>query len=204
MQTNEVVCPWCSTVYPQFQPNCSNCGGVLPRRDSRTAGDPPPPPPRQLPSAFVSRARRSGHFELLFGAIFAGVGAFVGIILTTVSISTGEPLLAGIGLPISLLFVLIGGIALWLGRRRSSRLLHALTDGIPANGTVEEVYLDTTISMNGRSPWRVSYSFVAGGIPQEGSARTFHRSALMQAGDPVFVVYDANNPGVNSLYPPLP
>ena len=198
-----IVCPWCGTTYANHQPNCSNCGGVLPHRDGQSAGPPPPPPPRQLPREFVRRARHSSQFELIFGGIFAGVGLFVGLVFTLIGLTTGEWLFVAIGLPIGLLFGGVGFGVLFFGRRRSRRLLKALAEGTATSGTITEVYVDNTIQVNGRSPWKVVYAFTANGAPQDGSGQAWHADPTLAAGAPVHVVYLPGDPGQNSLYPPL-
>lgn len=198
-----VVCPWCGTVYERYQPNCSNCGGVLPNRDSRSPGAAPPPPPRQLPPEFVRRARRASQFAMLFGTIFAAVGGGLAILFAVLGAALGMWLFVFLGGTLGGLFFLAGLAVLAYGRRSRSRRLRALVEGVAAPGQVVDVYVDQSVQVNGRSPWRVVYTFSAGGVQYEGGAHTFTPDEEYEPGVPVYVVYVADDPGQNSLYPPL-
>ena len=127
-------------------------------------------PPRQLP-ANLARARHSSQFDLIFGGIFAGVGLFVGLIFTLIGLTTGEWLFVAIALPIQLLFGGVGFGVLFFGRRRGGRLLKALAEGTATLGTITEIYVNDTIQVNGRSPWKVIYTFTANGVPQDAMDR---------------------------------
>jgi hypothetical protein len=197
------VCPWCGTVYQEYRLNCMNCGSVLPHRDSLSAGDPPPPPPRQLPKEFVRRARRASQFELLFGSIFGGIGTVLGVIFTVVGISAGLWVFVLVG---PLLVIVFGGIGfgvLYWGRRRSHQLINTLTVGLAAEGVINDIYIDDTIQMNGRSPWKVHYTFTVGNLQVAGSQQAWNRDVTLQPDTKVFVVYEPQDPGSNSIYPPL-
>ena len=101
------------------------------------------------------------------------------------------------------LFFIAGLAVLAYGRRSQNRRLRALIDGVAAAGQVVDVYVDQSVQVNGRSPWRVVYTFVVDGIHHEGGAHTFTPDEDYAPGVPVFVVYVADDPGQNSLYPPL-
>jgi hypothetical protein len=198
-----VACPWCGTVYPQYQPNCSNCGGVLPHRDGASPGASPPAPPRQLPYEFVRRARRSSQFAMVFGAIFAAVGGFLALVFVILGAAVGMWEFALLGGGMGGLFFIAGLAVLGFGRRSQNRRLRALLDGIATVGQVVDVYVDQSVQVNGRSPWRVVYAFDVEGVRHEGGAHTFTPDEEYAPGVPVYVVYVAEDPGQNSLYPPL-
>jgi len=180
-----------------------NCGGVLPHRDHESAGDPPPPPPRPLPKEFVRRARRSSQFELIFGGIFAGVGTFLAVVFTIIGIAAALWVFVLIG---PLIFLVFGGIGfgvLFWGRWRSNRLIQVLAHGVAAEGVIDDVYIDNTIQVNGRSPWQVHYSFKSNDVWHNGSQHAWQRDGALHPGIKVYVVYLPQDPGVNSIYPPL-
>lgn len=199
-----IVCPWCGTVYQQYQPNCSNCGGVLPHRDATSAGDPPPPPPRQLPKEFARRVRRAHQFQFLFGGIFAAVGTILGGSFLLIGLVKSAPIVFPIlGIVFLLVFGGIGYGVLFAGMQGSRAKLKALSEGASALGTIDDIFLDNSIEMNGRLPWKVMYSFTANGGRQTGGQHLWQPDYSLEPGFPVYVVYLPEDPGNNSIYPPL-
>lgn len=180
-----------------------NCGGKLPHRDLRSAGEAPPQPPRQLPAEFVRRARQTTRFELIFGSIFGGVGLVLGLVFIPVGLASGILVFLILGPLFLLVFGGIGFGALAWGQRRSKRLLQALEEGVSAPGRIEEIYVDESVQVNGRSPWKVRYAFEAGGVRYDGAQQMWNRDPALVPGTQVHVVYMPNDPGVNSVYPPL-
>jgi hypothetical protein len=203
MAAQPQVCPWCGTVYQEYRPNCMNCGGALPHRDLRSAGDPPPPPPRQLPAEFVRRARSASRFELIFGSIFGGIGVLLGLVFIPIGIASAIPVFLILGPIFLLVFGGIGFGALYWGRRRSSRLITVLAEGLAAPGTIEDIDVDVSVQVNGRSPWKVQYAFEVNGVRFAGAQQMWNRDPELAPGTRVHVVYMPQAPGINSVYPPL-
>jgi hypothetical protein len=177
---------------------------VLPQRDQTSPGAPPSVPPRQLPKEFVRRIRRAHQFQFLFGTIFAVVGTALGVAFLPVGIMTGMVVFLILGTVFLLVFGGIGYGVLLSGVRSSRIKLKALTDGLTASGTVDEIFLDSSIKVNNRSPWKVNYSFTVNGQRYTSGQHMWHADDSLEAGFPIYVVYLPEDPGQNSIYPPPP
>ena len=73
-------------------------------------------------------------------------------IILGVSMAMWEFALLGGG--IGGLFFIAGLAVLAYGRRSQNRRLRALIEGVATAGQVVDVYVDQTVQVNGRSPWR--------------------------------------------------
>ena len=199
IETPVVACSWCGTNYTSFQPNCRNCGGPIAPPPGEHAGSLPPPAPRELPSGYMRRQLLKSPL-LIMGAIFSLIGVPFTIIYPIIGISTGE-----------LLFLLIGGcfsitgiIMVVFSMRTLRKKLQAFEFGEAVIGKVVEVYRDTSIKVNGRSPWAIVYEFDVQGRLYEGTVRSWEYSAQKRKpGQPLHVLYMKEEPEHNTIYPPV-
>lgn len=191
-----LTCGWCGTHFQQWQNRCTSCGGPMPPPPGATLSEEPPPAPRQLPKGFATKQRWLGNVPALVGGIFLLVGLVQFLVFIFVL-----PLFAFF----PLLFVIMGWLMMRHGRKNAQRLINAFQNGRAVKGTISEVYHDTSIQVNGRSPWRIVYTFTAADGEQiEGYARTFDSSAQQrQHGQPIWVLVNDNKPEENTIYPPV-
>lgn len=182
-----VTCPWCRRSYANYPgPQCSNCGGELPTPVGQALGRPPPQAPRNLPSQYKSNILLWKNPTALVGTIFLGVGVLTAIVL------------------IGFIFIIVGYFLRKSGIEAGNNKLAALERGQAAQGQILGVTQNTSVSINGRHPWRVEYGFVANGVRVPGSVESFDDSARFhQPGEPIWVVYLAEDPSKNSVWPPL-
>lgn len=199
-----IECAWCGVRYERFQARCDGCGGPLPPPPGEGAGEPPPPPPRALPAPFERRVRYTHNVEYLIGVIFCGVGGAVGGGLSVAGMGSPVPQLAFVGVIVLLVFGGIGAALATHGRKRALATLLAFREGVAALGSISEVYVDTSVKINGRSPWAIVYTFKVGGVEHQGRARTFDaRAREREPGQQVHVLYVPTDPSKNTLYPPV-
>jgi len=202
-----VTCPWCGTSYEQFQPTCSKCGGSLPLPVEESAPAEqanlrvPPPAPRDLPRNYVWRILGADA-----GAIVGGILGFVGLVFVMV----GVPLTLSLAtIFVSLPFVLLGLVLLVAGSilfilryREAQATVEVLREGEPVLGTIEQVYQNLQVQVNGRNPWTIVYRFEALGKSHEGRVTTLSQPSLNQEpGKPVYVLIEPGNPARNTIYP---
>lgn len=178
-------CGWCGTpTSDPTQTNCKNCGGPLPPSGALALDDPgpkPPSAPRKLPAAYKRQVM-----------LWKNVHVFIGVLFTVVFCWT-------------ILFPLIG-IPLWIvGHRRGKQKLLALEQGRPGRAELQEVFRDTSVTINNRHPWRVVYSFEdQHGTVHDGDALTWSAAhSRREAGEAFWVVYMPNEPEINAPWPPL-
>lgn len=191
-----ITCGWCGVHYPQWQSQCSHCGGDLPPKDNGL-GPPPKPPPRKLPRGFAIRQWVTANFGVVFGLIFFIVGA----VITSAFVwsKTWLALLPGF-FAISGFFMLLRGIS----QARST--LRAFREGEAAEGFYLSIEKDPLYAGHkGPSPWIVKYAFHAEGKRFEGTFSTSDGNirALAQVNKPVWVLYVKDDPTQNTIYPPL-
>ncbi|MCA9659051.1 MAG: hypothetical protein KC486_11960 [Myxococcales bacterium] len=199
-----IECPWCGSGWKDHPTTCENCGGPMPPRPGQDAGEPPPPTPRQVPKAFERKIRYTTNTLFIAGAILLGVGGLQGFIFTTIGATTGMGPFLWIGPGILLLLGGLGAFFVLAARRKAEGILRAFRDGRAVVGRIVDVYRDTSIKVNGRSPWGIVYSFSADGRTIEGKAQTWDVGAQgREAGRPVHVLYVAADPEQNTLWPPV-
>jgi hypothetical protein len=101
--------------------------------------------------------------------------------------------------------VVLGGVLLRYGRKEAARVLNAFRHGRAIKGSIAEVQLDSSTTVNGRHPWRIIYTFrTDAGETHEGSAVTFDSTAPnRQAGQSVWVLVVDGQPEQNTIYPPV-
>ena len=200
-----ITCTWCGTRYTRHQRNCTNCGGPLPGPTPPEPGEKPPPPPRQIPKAYVRRLYLWGNVVALIGVIFTVVGAFVTVSITWLALEVGPE--AAAGSAVGGIFVLIG-LPMWIvGMRKARSQLRALREGHAVRGQIEELYQDTTESINGRHPWAVVYSYEVRGHAYQGKVKSWSSAGevlrLYAVGSPVHVLHVPDEPRKSALYPPI-
>lgn len=193
-------CPWCGTRNKWGALECRRCGGPQPAVETADAGPAPPPPPRGVPAGYGRRLFLTQVVGLV-GAIFAVIGLPFAVVFPIISFATGDWLFLLIGGSLGGLFTLLGLGMFVVGLRQVQRRIDTYRNGHAARGTVVEVLLDRSIAINGRSPWRVTYTYNVMGISHSGSAHTWH--PIVEPGSPVHVLYMPNEPGNNAVYPPL-
>ncbi len=164
----------------------------------------PPPAPR---SGGWRRARKvdaMAGFNLLFGALFGGIGGFIGVVFVLVSLFSDAPALMGfIGGGVGLIFGGIGGGIFYKGVERVRALTAVWRDGRVAHGDVDDVKLDTTVRANGRSPWQINFHFTVRGVAYTGVASTWNPLVrLAHRGQKIAVLYSPADPSQNLAYLP--
>ncbi|MBN1956550.1 MAG: DUF3592 domain-containing protein [Anaerolineae bacterium] len=202
-----ITCPWCGTHYERFQSNCDNCGGSLPlpaERPPTPAGKrlpTPPPPPRQVPGNYAWRVLSTDGGAIgatvfsLLGAIFAIVGGILTI--SVVAIFVGLPFAA-----LGTVFLLIGIPLLITRYEQAQQTVQVLQHGEAVLGQIVDVHQNYHVRINGRSPWIVTYQFEASGRQYQGKVSTLSRPDLgQQPGQPIYVLYQPNDPQQNTSYP---
>lgn len=198
-----VICPWCGQRNPPHALECRKCGGPLPAAKGQDPGAPPPPPPRALPKGYKARVFWKESPLLFISAGFLAFGLLFGCVFSIVGVAGALPFLF-IGLLIGLVFLLIGGISMYLGIRKGLSKIRPYEFGRSTLGEITEIYRDTSVEVNGRSPWAVLYQFKVGDDAIEGKSRTWKYAPRMKAvGDKVYVLYLPEDPEQNALYPPL-
>lgn len=190
-----ITCGWCNTHYTSWQSKCTSCGGPMPPLPGMELGPPPPPTPRELPKGFAFRTRFTSNIATLVGLIFFGVGSIL-----TIAFLFAHPLAA----LFPLLFALGGFGMLRYGLTTAGNTLRAFRTGLAKEGKVHSVSFDTTTTVNGKHPYKLTYHFQLDGQLHEGKVVSFD-STLSQrrSGQPLWVLYVEGAPDKNTLYPPV-
>lgn len=158
-------------------------------------GEPPPAVPRSLPKGFEFRQKWSQNVVAMVGGIFCAIGTLLFLVFIIV---------LPVGALLPFLFMTGGAFMMRFGRKKANNVLNAFRQGVAVEGSVSDVQLDTTQTMNGRSPWVMTYLFQIGGAMVEGSVTSF--SSALQArskGQPLWVLYIEGDPSQNTVYPPI-
>jgi hypothetical protein len=190
-----ITCGWCGTHYQSWRSKCDSCGGSLPPPPGMELGPPPPEAPRALPKGFEFRQKWGANVYTIVGAAFT----FVGAVLTTVF---------AVVFPWACLFTglfLVGGFQMFRkGRAEAVGIIKAFKTGRGVAAKIVEVSYDNSLTINGKSPYKIVYSFSDGTQEHEGSAQTFDSSAVSRTrGQPIWVLYVENDPSQNTIYPPV-
>ena len=136
--------------------------------------------PRQVPSSYKWK------ILLLHNPV-----VLVGVIFTVFFCWTG-------------LFMLIGAPMWYFGWKKAERKLLALERGLPAQARLLEVWRDTSLKINGRSPWRVVYEYEIAGKLREGWAHAWEPAhGRRESGECFWVVYLPDDHAVSAPWPPL-
>jgi hypothetical protein len=102
----------------------------------------------------------------------------------------------------TLIFPVIGGALAVSAVRSRQRAVRAFTHGTPALARVVFSGLDTSVSLNGRHPFKVVWQFQVDGKTHEGSVSTmdsFLIEPLTRAAD-LIILYDPADPRANTVY----
>ncbi len=200
------TCPWCGTTYPQFQSNCSRCGGpIQPAHEADLEpGSPlpvPPPAPRSIAPNFVWRlvftdgwAIAAFVFLLLGGMFFLlGFGLTLGVIT------------AFVGIPFAILGIcfLAAGIPLFVWRvKTKQKTAEVLRTGQAAQGEIVEVHQNFSVRVNHQHPWIITYRFQSTGHEWTGVVSTLTPPGpQLQPGNAACILYLPDAPQNNALYP---
>lgn len=183
-----ITCPWCRHYWPsRSDVRCGECGGALPAPPGEDPGASPAPPPRQLPEKYKKNILLWKNTMALVGLTFMGIGV---------------PLIAAFGA--GLIFVIIGYFVYRKGRTSGEQRLRALSEGVAGSGQIVRVSENTSLTVNGRHPIRIEYSFDAPSGKISGEISVWDATCLQRRpGEPVWVVYVSSDPSINSLWPPL-
>lgn len=202
------TCPWCGTTFPEFAPNCKNCGGPLdsPQKarhyfDEDLPPAEPPPAPRPISDSYARKilladgtAVASGIFILL-----GGIFSILGLILTVIVIT------AFIGLPfflIGIIFLGIGVPVLMDRYNKARKTVQVLRDGDSTIGEIKSVEVNSNVRVNRQHPWTISYCYQVAGKEYEGQVSSFNAPGpLLTAGRRASILYLLASPEVSSLYP---
>jgi hypothetical protein len=199
-----IICPWCGTGYLTFQPNCTNCGGLLPAAELSDSTDnltPPPSLPRTISDSYVWRLVSTDS-----RSIAALVFGLVGIIFSLVGVAlTLAIITAFLGIPFLLLGIIFLGIGVWifiLRYQEMQQVVNVLRVGEATRGEIVECRENYSVRINGRNPWVIRYQFRANGQDYEGMVTTLNQPGQpLLAGKAVYVLYLPSAPKYNSIYP---
>lgn len=203
IETLVVSCSWCDTRYTTFKSNCSNCGGPISAPPGQDAGMLPPASPRELPAGYMRRqAFRNPLF--LVGLIFSCIGIPFLFIFPIIGIFSGLWLFLLIGGSLGGIFTVLGLTMARFGWKGMQEKWQAYQFGEAVIGKVVEVYRDTSVKVNGRSPWAIVYEFTVNDRIYEGSEQSFQYSARQRKpGQPLHILYMRDNTEHNTVYPPV-
>lgn len=161
----------------------------------------PPPPPRPIADSYVWKLMSADGLSIT-GFVFALIGGiffFVGGMLTLGIIT------AVVGIPFALLGLAFGGGGLVLLRNRyeeMQKLVSVLRHGQPTRGQIVSAEANTSVTINGRNPWKITYRFQVNGREHAGQVSTLNvPGPELQPGRPATILYLPESPELNALYP---
>ncbi len=201
-----IVCPWCGTNYVTFQPNCSNCGGLLPAGDSTAPASSEelatlPPTPRPISTSYVWRLLSADG-----GAIAGFIFGLIGIIFTVLGAAlTLAIITAFVGIPFLLLGIVclgIGVVLLMWRYQEAQKTVRVLREGDAVRGQITDVRENLSVRIQGQFPWILEYEYQVNGQTYAGKVSTLNRPGpQLQAGKAVRILYLATEPDRSSIYP---
>lgn len=201
-----IVCPWCGTNYVTFQPNCRNCGGLLPADDSTALASgeelaTPPPAPRPISTTYVWRLLSADG-----GAIAAFIFGLIGIIFTVLGAGlTLAIITAFVGIPfllLGILFLGIGVVLLMWRYQEAQKTVRVLREGDAGRGQITAVRANPSVRIQGQFPWILEYEYQVNGRTFAGKVSTLNRPGpQLQVGKAVRILYLATEPNRSSIYP---
>jgi hypothetical protein len=158
--------------------------------------EPPPPAPRKVKFGFGGRVDPIGSFFRLFGLLFGGIP----LLVTIGFLGGGMPSQVAL---IPLLFAAIGGILGTIGFVRIARAKRLFRDGAAAPAIVTDAWLNTSLRVNGRSPWKITFRYETpdGQVHEVTASRFRIAPELRMPGARVFALYDPKNPTRATLWP---
>ena len=167
----------------------------------RTAPPEAPVAPREITPDIEADAAVFGRFLRLFGAIWTFVGGGVAIAGLVVVLSLGPrgplfiaPILGGA-------FFVAGATCWAIGAGQRQRALAIYRDGVETRGEVVEIFLDRTVRINNRHPYRVVYTIAVEGRTTRGVATFWDDSPpRVSPGDAVAALYAKGSPSHSVLW----
>lgn len=205
------VCPYCGTTSFEQRSNCKNCGAALPppvRAAVPVNAEPastfirsaPPMPPRPVPRGYLLK-RMFADARVVIGLVFSITGVIFVPISLAMAFNMDEKIGAWIFGLIGFVDLLLGPALLLARLAAARRQLAVLRDGQAALGTIETLHCDTSMEINGRSPWVLAYSFNVLGRPYQGKVSTLRDpDPDLRPAAQVYVLYDPSQPEANTLY----
>jgi hypothetical protein len=161
-------------------------------------------PPRALPKGYKQRMLFRNAPLTLIGIIFFFVGFPLGIIFTIVGLIPGMWLMIVIGGGIGGIFTILGIGMAYFGIQQGLSKIRPFEHGHATIGEIVDVYQDSSVSVNGRYPWAVVYTYRVHGLEYEGKALSWNRATRNRAvNDRVHVLYLMDDPEQSVIYPPL-
>lgn len=156
--------------------------------------EPPPPTPRPIPKGFAGRADPVASFFRLFGLLFGGIPfVFSFFVLSSVGFQGS----------FVLLFPLIGAIMATYGFTRLARAKRLYRDGEAAPAVVTESWLNTSVKLNGRSPFKITFQYeTPDGVTRTCTVSRFRTPPdLRVPGAQVYALYNPAKPDQATLWP---
>ncbi len=202
---NTIHCPWCGQRASANTLECRKCGGPFSPPIGDDPGPAPPLPPRKLPAGYKRRMLFTNAPTTLVGSIFLMVGFPIGVVFTILGVALpGMWMFIAIGGGLGTIFTLLGGGMLYFGIHQGVSKIRPFEHGQATIGEVVDIFRDYSISVNGRNPWAVVYTFDAHGQTFEGQAITWkHNPKTQEIGNRVYVLYMIDDPEQNVIYPPV-
>ena len=156
--------------------------------------------PRPIPSGTTGVA--GGFVFLMVGGIFTAV-ASVMILAGIAAALAGES--AGLFFILFPMIHLTVGVSLLVYALRGRKLRREVVrSGEVALGRVDEVGIQHNVRINGRSPFRMTYSFDVAGTTYGGKHTTMNEALTShRPHDRIWVLYDPADPSRNVEWPPL-
>lgn len=201
-----IVCPWCGTNYPVFQPNCQNCGGLLQAEDitspvSKEELPIPPAAPRLISNRYMWRLLFADGWWIaafvfvLLGVIFSLVGT--GLTLGGITAFIGIPFLL-----LGLTFLGVGGAVFVWRYHKVHKVIRILREGDSSSGHITDLQENYSVTINGRHPWIIEYDYQVNGQTYAGRVtKMSYPGPQLQVGKAVRVLYLATEPKWSSIYP---
>lgn len=204
-----ITCPWCATVYKEYQSACEKCGGPIseatvtspPAAESMQELPLPPAPPRPFSDSYVWRilaseggAIASGVVALL-GLVFALLGLLLIVLVVTIFI----------GIP----FFLLGTVMLSVGAtiffwryQRALVRVAILRRGLATHGDIVRIEQIMYYRVNRQHPWEITYRYMVEWQEFVGKLTTLTEPREhLQPGRAATVLYLAESPDQSTLYP---
>lgn len=177
----------------------------LPEPPAVSAAEPvlitPPPPPRPIADSYVWKLMGSDGMSIV-GFVFALIGGIFFIIGFGLTLGI---ITAFVGIPFALFGLAFGagGLALLHSRYNEMRkLVNVLRHGQPVRGQIVSAEANTSITVNGRNPWNITYKFQVNGREYAGKVSTLNvPEPELEPGRPATILYLPESPELNALYP---
>jgi hypothetical protein len=139
-------------------------------------------------------------------AIVGGTFVVMGLVFLLLGVALTLPIVTAIvGLPFVALGLsfLVGGGALTFWRcERARQTIEVLKGGEAVLGEIVGVHQNLHVTVNGRSPWTVSYRYEVNGETFAGNVTTLSRPDLgKQPGKAVYVLHSKAEPARSTTYP---